>query len=150
MIKDQTHQKIKILIIDDSSDSRKMIQHLLRKKNYTNLHFAEDGEAGLELIYHHYNHNKPFDIILCDWLMPKLLGIDLLKKIRSSHNFKTLPFIMISATQEMEQIKEAAVNDVTNYIVKPINAEKLYAKVKQAILIKQIHEDKKQLKLETK
>jgi CheY-like chemotaxis protein len=70
-----------------------------------------------------------FDVVLCDWEMPEMSGSDLLKWVRSTPAFKDIPFIMVTAKREKESILDAINAGVTDYIVKPLNAEVLCQKL---------------------
>lgn len=115
-----------IIIIDDDFNARDILKENLENLGYTRIELAEDGEQGLKKLL-----KNPVDAVLCDWKMPKLNGLDLLKKVRTSEKLKSLPFIMITSVGEAEDIKLAIQNKVTDYIVKPIDVDVLQEKLQR-------------------
>ena len=116
--------KIKILIVDDITSMRKIVTDSLFQIGYTNLIEAKDGETALKTL-----KLNNIDLILCDWNMPKMSGIELLKTLRKDEKLKDTPFIMITAEGRKENILEAIKEGVNNYIVKPFNTEALKTKI---------------------
>lgn len=125
-------QSMEVLIIDDNQFMRKIIRNLLTNLGVKNVHEAADGEAGLEAI-------RTFapDIVLLDWEMPKLSGIELVKLVRSPGAFPIpdVPIIMITAHGERWRIIEAAQVGVNEFLKKPISARALLDRI-VAILAK--------------
>lgn len=115
-----------ILIVDDMSTMRKMIRKMLTEIGYTNLTEAADGALGWQEIS---TAKVPFGLVISDWNMPNSTGIDLIKRIRADGRFKGLPFLMVTAESDTEQVKEAVLSGVDNYIVKPFTAETLKEKI---------------------
>ena len=116
--------KIKILIVDDITSMRKIVTDSLFQIGYTNLIEAKDGETALKTL-----KLNNIDLILCDWNMPKMSGIELLKTLRKDEKLKDTPFIMNTAEGRKENILEAIKEGVNNYIVKPFNTEALKTKI---------------------
>ena len=116
--------KIKILIVDDIASMRKIVTDSLFQIGFSNLVEAKDGENALKTL----KVNK-IDLILCDWNMPKMTGIELLKAVRNDEKLKHIPFIMITAEGRKENILDAIKTGVSNYIVKPFNTEALKTKI---------------------
>ena len=79
------------------------------------------------------SQKEHFDIVLCDWEMPGLSGIDLLKWVRSESALNTLPFIMVTGTAEKESVEKCIAAGVTDYIVKPFTPEALCQKLKKIL-----------------
>lgn len=119
----------KFLIADDSSIQRKIIKLILSELGYTNFVEATDGQAALDAIMNSYNSNKPIQFIICDWEMPNLKGIDLLKTCKDHPVFRRIPFILLTAASAAPQIMQAVAANVSGYIVKPFNAETLRDKI---------------------
>lgn len=115
---------IKILIVDDYDTMRRVLNNLLRQLNFTNVDEASDGAEALEKL----NKNK-FDLIISDWNMEPMTGIQLLREIRADDNLNDIPFIMITAETKSENVIAAKEAGVSNYIVKPFNAETLKTKL---------------------
>ncbi|NIA19695.1 MAG: response regulator, partial [Xanthomonadaceae bacterium] len=83
---------MKILIVDDFSTMRRIIKNILRQLGFTNVQEADDGATAWPKI-----QSEPFDLIVTDWNMPKMSGLELLKAIRSDENLKDLPVLMVTA-----------------------------------------------------
>jgi len=117
---------MKILIVDDFSTMRRIIKNILRQLGFTNVQEADDGSTAWPKI-----QSEPFDLIVTDWNMPKMSGLELLKAIRSDENLKDLPVLMVTAEALKENIIEAVKAGVSNYIVKPFTAETLQEKLQK-------------------
>ncbi len=126
---------IKILVVDDMATMRKIIKNMLTQLGFTNIHEADDGDVALALIEKNVGLNEPFEFIISDWNMPKMSGLDLIKKIRATDNLKALPFLMVTAEAEQGNVVIAVKAGVSNFIVKPFSAAILKEKVEK-ILIK--------------
>jgi two-component system chemotaxis response regulator CheY len=123
----------RILIADDSQTTRALIRSFLKNEGLGwHLNEAENGVRALETLHDQQEKNKPIQLILSDWEMPVLSGLEFLKKVRSEERFKSLPFIMVTSVNRPEQVVEAVKAGVTGYIVKPVTPEALQAKLKQA------------------
>ncbi|GAU09050.1 chemotaxis response regulator CheY [Desulfoplanes formicivorans] len=119
-----THTNMRILVVDDFSTMRRIIKNILRQLGYNNIVEADDGSTGWDIL----NKDK-IDFIISDWNMPIMSGIELLKKVRASEEFADLPFLMVTAEAQQENIIEAVQAKVSNYIVKPFTAETLGQKI---------------------
>ncbi len=117
---------MKILIVDDFSTMRRIIKNLLRDLGFTNTEEADDGTTALPKL-----QSGKFDLLITDWNMPGMQGIDLLKAVRADDNLATLPVLMVTAEQKREQIIEAAQAGVNGYIVKPFTAQTLKEKMEK-------------------
>lgn len=117
-------KNIKILIVDDFSTMRRIIRNLLRDLGYNNVTEADDGLSALPVL-----QTNSFDLLITDWNMPGMQGIDLLKAVRADPKIATLPVLMVTAEQKREQIIEAANAGVNGYIVKPFTAQTLKEKI---------------------
>jgi len=117
---------MKILIVDDFSTMRRIIKNILRQLGFTNVQEADDGVTAWPKI-----QSEPFDLIVTDWNMPKMSGLELLKAIRSDENLKDLPVLMVTAEALKENIIEAVKAGVSNYIVKPFTAETMQEKLQK-------------------
>jgi two-component system chemotaxis response regulator CheY len=113
-----------ILVVDDFSTMRRIIKNILRQLGFSNIHEADDGTTGWETL----NKTK-IDFVISDWNMPNMPGIELLRKVRGSEEFANLPFLMVTAEAQQENIIEAVQAKVSNYIVKPFTAETLGQKI---------------------
>lgn len=115
---------IPILVVDDFSTMRKIVRTSLKQLGFTNVTEAEDGRVALEKL-----RNGEFKLIVSDWNMPNMMGIDLLKEVRADETLKHLPFLMVTAEGKKENVLEAAKAGVSNYIVKPFNVDSLKEKL---------------------
>lgn len=120
---------MKILVIDDMSTMRKIIKKMLNEIGFTNLTEADDGATALPMIKEAYASGEPYEFIVSDWNMPKMSGLDLLKDLRASEEYKTLPFLMITAEAEQGNVVIAVKAGVSNFIVKPFSASTLKEKI---------------------
>jgi two-component system chemotaxis response regulator CheY len=119
-----TDTEMRILVVDDFSTMRRIIKNILRQLGYNNIVEADDGTTGWEIL----NKDK-IDFVISDWNMPKMTGIELLRKVRGSEEFADMPFLMVTAEAQQENIIEAVQAKVSNYIVKPFTAETLGQKI---------------------
>ena len=115
---------LSILIVDDYKTMLRIIRNLLKQVAFINVDEASDGNEALAKL-----QEKAYGLVISDWNMQPMTGLDLLREVRSDVSLQHLPFIMITAESKAENViaaKEAGVND---YIVKPFNAETLKAKI---------------------
>ena len=117
-------KNMKILIVDDFSTMRRIIKNLLRDLGFQNTAEADDGTTALPML-----QGGTFDLLITDWNMPGMQGIDLLKHVRADQKLATLPVLMVTAEQKREQIVEAAQAGVNGYVVKPFTAQTLKEKL---------------------
>lgn len=118
-------KNMNILIVDDYTTMLRIIKNLLKQLGFNNVDEATDGTMALEKI-----KNKSYGLVISDWNMEPMTGLDLLKNVRGSNdNFKNVPFIMITAESKTENVIAAKQAGVNNYIVKPFNAETLKTKI---------------------
>jgi two-component system chemotaxis response regulator CheY len=117
-------RNIPILIVDDFATMRRIVKTCLRQLGFENVTEAEDGKVALQKL-----QGNEFKLIISDWNMPNMMGIDLLRNVRSDEKFKALPFLMVTAEAQKENVIEAAKAGVSNYIIKPFTADQLEAKL---------------------
>ncbi|MGN6481082.1 chemotaxis response regulator CheY [Luteibacter aegosomatissinici] len=119
-------KNMKILVVDDFSTMRRIVRNLLVELGFTNtlIQEAEDGNAALALL-----RSQPIDLVVTDWNMPNMTGIDLLRAIRADANLKSLPVLMVTAENNRDQIIAAAQSGVNGYVVKPFTAVTLKEKL---------------------
>lgn len=121
----------KFLIVDDHATMRKYIMQSLRQMGYYNIIEAVDGQSALFFLKEHYHKNTPVEFIISDWNMPNMKGIDLLKQCRSTPEFKSIPFILVTGERDREKIIEAANSGVSDYIIKPFSEVKIKHKMEK-------------------
>lgn len=114
-----------ILIVDDYKTMLRIVENLLKQLGFRNIYQATDGNAALRLLGEHN-----FGLIISDWNMEPMTGLQLLKEVRGSPKTKEIPFIMVTAESKVENVAAAKDAGVNNYIVKPFNAETLREKLR--------------------
>jgi len=117
---------MKVLVVDDFATMRRILKNVLRQIGFRNISEAENGRDALSQL-----KKEKFDLILCDWNMPEMSGLELLQAIRSDDNLKDIPFVMVTAEAKKENIIEAVKAGVDSYIVKPFTAETIGEKLKK-------------------
>lgn len=122
-------KEAKILIVDDMTSIRDLVRISLNKLGFENITEAQDGAQALDLINNQQKLGRQYDLILCDWNMPKMMGIDLLKSVRKNPDWEFLPFILITTESEKTNILEAIASGVSDYIVKPFSVTVLQGKM---------------------
>ena len=118
------NKNMRVLVVDDFSTMRRIIKNILRQLGFSDIVEADDGTTAWEAL----NRDK-IEFVISDWNMPKMTGIELLRKVRSSEEFAVLPFLMVTAEAQQQNIIEAVQAKVSNYIVKPFTAETLGQKI---------------------
>ncbi len=121
---DHVPRNMKILVVDDFSTMRRIVKNILQQLGFTNIEEAEDGSVTLNKL-----KGGSFEFIVSDWNMPNMMGIDLLRNVRGDANLKALPFLMVTAESQKENVIEAVQAGVSNYIVKPFTADVLEQKL---------------------
>ena len=120
------YESKKVLVVDDSSVMRQIIKNNLKQLGFDNgnLTDAEDGQMGLKKL-----GEGGIDLVISDWNMPKMTGIEFLKAVREDGGLKGTPFLMVTSEADKEKIMEAVQAGVNQYIVKPFNANQLEEKI---------------------
>jgi two-component system chemotaxis response regulator CheY len=119
-----------VLVVDDAATMRRIVRSLLRELGIKNVREAEDGEVALENLKY-----QKADLVVSDWAMPKMTGIELLRAIRQDDALKEVPVLMVTAESKKENIMEAIQAGVNNYIVKPFNSKTLEEKLNKIFKI---------------
>lgn len=119
----------KILIVDDMTIMRKLVIKMLVQMEFTNIVEANDGDVAWPMIESAHAEGVPFQFIISDWNMPELSGIELLKLIRTSAHSSQLPFLMITAETDKENLVLAVKEGVSDFIPKPFTVEVLQEKM---------------------
>ncbi len=117
-----------ILIVDDYKTMLRIMRNLLRQLNFINVDEASDGSAALEKL-----RTKNYGLVISDWNMEPMTGLQLLKEVRADAKLRSLPFIMVTAESKSENVIAAKQAGVSNYIVKPFNADTLKGKMASVI-----------------
>lgn len=118
--------KIRVLVVDDFPTMRRIVKNLLKQLGFENIEEAENGEEALKKL-----KSGDYGLIVSDWNMPVMEGIELLKNIRNDPQLKDIPFLMVTAEAEKEKVIEAIKAGVDNYVVKPFTGEVLKEKLEK-------------------
>ncbi len=116
---------MKILVVDDSSTMRRIIKNTLARLNYKDVLEAENGAEAWGLM----ESNKDLGMLITDWNMPEMNGLELVKKVRGSGHFNELPIIMVTTEGGKTEVIAALKAGVNNYIVKPFTPQVLKEKL---------------------
>jgi len=115
---------MKVLIVDDFATMRRIVKNILTQLGYKNIVDADDGTSAMDILKH-----EKVDLIISDWNMPKMTGLELLKAVRADAKLANTPFIMVTAEAQQDNIILAVKAKVSQYIVKPFTAETLSEKI---------------------
>jgi two-component system chemotaxis response regulator CheY len=122
-------KNMNVLIVDDYKTMLRIIRNLLKQLEFDNVEEATDGAEALAKL-----RAGNFGLVISDWNMEPMTGLDLLKEVRADSRLKSLPFIMITAESKTENVVAAKQAGVSNYIVKPFNAETLREKIEKVLV----------------
>ena len=117
-------KNMKVLVVDDYRTMLRILRNLLRQLDFRNVHEATDGTDALQKL-----REGGFGLVISDWNMEPMTGIQLLREVRADDKLKHIPFIMVTAESKPENVIAAKQAGVSNYIVKPFNAETLKTKM---------------------
>ncbi len=118
-------EDLKILIIDDHSDARALVRNMLSEMGIHQIFESEDGRQALSFIDTAFDF---VDFIICDWNMPSISGVELLRQLRTVD--PDIPFLMVTGRGDMDSVIEAKSSGVSGYIVKPFSAAQFEAKLR--------------------
>lgn len=114
----------KVLIVDDYKTMLRILRQMLTDIGLKEIDEASDGTEALELL-----RSRDYDLILSDWNMAPMTGLDLLRAVRSSTKTQKTPFVLITAEAKVENVATARAAGVTGYMIKPFNAATLKTKI---------------------
>ena len=117
-----------VLIVDDYKTMLRIVRNLLKQIDFHNVEEASDGSEALEKL-----RAGSFGLVISDWNMAPMTGLQLLQEVRGDARLKSTPFIMITAESKTENVIAAKQAGVSNYIVKPFNAETLQSKIEKVL-----------------
>ncbi|MCX7016205.1 MAG: tetratricopeptide repeat protein [Candidatus Sumerlaeota bacterium] len=120
--------KLNVLLVDDNANMRHTLRHMLNQLGFDQIVEAGDGEVALRHLA-----AQNFDLVVCDWNMPRLKGIDVLHAMRRTEKLRMTPFLMVTAEVQEDVVAQAAEGEVDAYIIKPFTAQTLHEKI-EAIL----------------
>jgi two-component system chemotaxis response regulator CheY len=122
------NHSMNVLIVDDYKTMLRIIRNLLKQIEFDNVDEATDGTDALAKL-----RAGNYGLVISDWNMVPMTGLELLQEVRRDPKLKTLPFIMITAESKAENVVAAKQAGVSNYIVKPFNAETLKGKIEKVL-----------------
>jgi two-component system chemotaxis response regulator CheY len=113
-----------ILVVDDYQTMVRIVRNLLQQLGFDNVEDASDGSSALVKL-----RQKPFALVISDWMMEPMSGLELLREVRADPGLRALPFIMVTAENRKDRIAKARQAGADGYIVKPFNAEALSERI---------------------
>ncbi|MDZ5646472.1 response regulator [Nitrospirillum sp. BR 11828] len=117
-----------VLVVDDYATMRRIVRNLLTQIGFTQIEEAADGAEALGKL-----RGSNVGLVISDWNMEPMTGLQLLKEVRADVRLKATPFIMVTAESKTENVVAAKEAGVNNYIVKPFNAETLKKKIESVL-----------------
>jgi two-component system chemotaxis response regulator CheY len=117
---------VKVLVVDDILSMRHIVKRALMDIGFQDIQDAHNGEEGLKKL-----KEGGFGLLLLDWNMPVMSGIDVLRTVRLDQDIHSLPVIMITAEAKAEQIMEAIQAGASDYLVKPFSTQTLQEKLEK-------------------
>jgi two-component system chemotaxis response regulator CheY len=121
-------KNMSVLIVDDYKTMLRIVRNLLKQLGFENVDEAVDGSSALQKM-----RQKKYGLVISDWNMEPMTGLQLLKECRADAKLKDTPFIMVTAESKTENVVAAKEAGVNNYIVKPFNAATLKGKIEAVI-----------------
>lgn len=129
----------RFIVIDDALHIRKIIKAVCISMGVGEVIEAPDGRNALEVLKTRRvlgkgkGERKNFDLIICDWMMPEVSGLELLQLVRGDKSLRRIPFLMVTAENDKEQVFKAIEEGVNDYIIKPFTAEVLEKKIRKVL-----------------
>lgn len=120
--------KMPVLIVDDYATMLRIVKNLLKQIGFDNVDEASDGGAALQMM-----KLKKYGLVISDWNMQPVTGIEFLRNVRADADLKATPFIMVTAESKTDNVVEAKNAGVSNYIVKPFSSEVLKGKIESVL-----------------
>ena len=119
---------MRILVVDDSSTMRRIIINALNSVGFSDYVEAANGREGIEKL-----SSGPVDLIITDWNMPEMTGLDFIRAVRANDSTKRIPALMVTTNAAQEDITEAMEAGVDNYLVKPFTPGSIKDKIQLAV-----------------
>lgn len=120
---------MKTLVVDDFATMRKIVKNVLKQINITNVTEAENGKQAFDILK---KEPHEYELIVSDWIMPEMTGIEFLRACKEDEEVKKIPFVMVTAEAQKDSVIEAIKGGVDNYIVKPFTPDKLQEAIEKA------------------
>ena len=125
------NKDIRILVAEDSAGTRVLVKKILRNLGFSDVDMVEDGVEALELM-----QDEDFDLVISDWIMPNMNGLELVAAIRADKRWEQLPILLVTADEEPENIMLAIRAGATNYMSKPYDSKVLGEKIQDIFKFK--------------
>lgn len=119
---------LNVLIVDDLVNMRRLLKNILRGIGFKSIFEAGDGEEALKVL-----ESNDVGLVISDWNMPNMSGLEFLKQLRADDKYSKTPFLMVTAEATRENIIEAISCGVSNYVVKPFQADMVEDKLKSIL-----------------
>ncbi len=120
----------RILVADDMPTIRELVKNQLKTLGFKTILEAADGEQAMQILISNNATGSPVQLVISDWNMPKMTGLEFLKQVRASVEWQNLPFILLTSESERDQVTEAILAGVSQYLVKPFAAKVFEEKLK--------------------
>jgi two-component system chemotaxis response regulator CheY len=120
----------RILVADDMPTIRDLVKGQLKNMGFKTILEAADGEQAMQVLISNYQAGTPIQLVISDWNMPKMTGLEFLKQVRASSEWANLPFVLLTSESERDQVTEAILAGVSQYVVKPFAAKIFEEKLK--------------------
>lgn len=122
---------IRILVVDDSVGIRLAAKKIFKSLGYNNISAVDDGTTALEAL-----GEEPFDLVVADWNMPKMSGVDLLKKMKEDASLADIPFLLVTGEENQDNLMDAIRSGISNFMTKPYDAKVLAEKIERIFAFK--------------
>ena len=120
---------MKVLAVDDSSTMRRIMVQMLKKMGYSDISEAGDGQEALHIL----QSEGPFDLLLTDWNMPVMSGLELTQAVRADERMAAMPILMVTTRNMKQDIVAAMKAGVNNYVTKPFDAKTIKVKIDKVL-----------------
>lgn len=125
---EDSYADLKTLVVDDNRAMRAIVKDFLMQMGVKRRSEAEDGKSALRML-----RAEHWDLVVCDWVMPQMTGIELLKEVRQDEKLKKIPFILVTSQDAKENVIEAIKCGVSDYVTKPFNFDTFKAKIERTL-----------------
>ena len=125
-------KETRILLVDDMTSIRDLVRSQLRSMGYNDIIECANGEDAFNALERQNQSSRPVGLVISDWNMPVMTGLELLKKARSQPEYASLPIILLTSESERDQVTEAVLSGVSQYVVKPFSGKIFEEKMRGA------------------